>query len=125
MDKKIKKKWLKALRSGNYDQGKGTLCSIAEDGEASYCCLGVLVEEEQGEDVWVKNKICYTSYDPYHIRGTNNDGSLTTVLAKRAGLHGVTSTSNVNEDIEEELIALNDEAEATFEEIANFIEKNL
>ena len=30
------KKWLAALRSGNYVQGKGTLCK-----DGAYCCLGV------------------------------------------------------------------------------------
>lgn len=37
MDKKIKTKWLKALRSGKYKQAKGYLF----DGEG-HCCLGVL-----------------------------------------------------------------------------------
>lgn len=36
---KIKKKWLKALRSGDYKQGEGALYKPKEK---SFCCLGVL-----------------------------------------------------------------------------------
>lgn len=38
MPAKLKKKWLKALRSGEYGQIDGHLC----DGNGSFCCLGVL-----------------------------------------------------------------------------------
>lgn len=38
MDKQIKTKWVKALRSGRYKQGDGVL--YADD--KTYCCLGVL-----------------------------------------------------------------------------------
>lgn len=38
MDKKLKAKWVKALRSGEIKQGRGALRS--EDG--SMCCIGVL-----------------------------------------------------------------------------------
>ncbi len=37
MDKKLKKQWCKALRSGRYKQIRGTL--VRNEG---YCCLGVL-----------------------------------------------------------------------------------
>jgi hypothetical protein len=39
MDPAVKEKWIEALRSGDYEQGKGAL-SIA----GTYCCLGVLCE---------------------------------------------------------------------------------
>jgi hypothetical protein len=42
MNKNVKHKWVKALRSGDYKQGKGCLLNLKE-GEANYCCLGVLV----------------------------------------------------------------------------------
>ena len=38
MDKKLKAKWVKALRSGKFKQTRGTLF----DGVSAYCCLGVL-----------------------------------------------------------------------------------
>ena len=37
MDKKLKAKWVKALRSGKYKQGREYLYA-----NFSYCCLGVL-----------------------------------------------------------------------------------
>lgn len=40
MDKKLKTKWLKALRSGKYTQGKGALRTA----DNKFCCLGVLVD---------------------------------------------------------------------------------
>lgn len=40
--KKIKRKWLKALRSGEYQQGMRRLASV--NGQTTYCCLGVLCD---------------------------------------------------------------------------------
>lgn len=37
--KENRKKWVDALRSGEYEQGRGFLCK-----EEKYCCLGVLCE---------------------------------------------------------------------------------
>ena len=39
MDKKLKAKWVKALRSGKYEQAHGAM-----KGGGAYCCLGVLRE---------------------------------------------------------------------------------
>lgn len=55
LPKKIKRKWLRALRSGTYKQAKGTLYRPES---AGFCCLGVLqhcvsggsVEVEEGSD---------------------------------------------------------------------------
>ena len=38
MDKKLKAKWLRALRSGKIKQGRGALI----DGKGRMCCIGVL-----------------------------------------------------------------------------------
>lgn len=38
MDKKLKAKWIKALRSGKYQQAREMLVG----GHGAYCCLGVL-----------------------------------------------------------------------------------
>lgn len=35
------KRWLKALRSGKYKQGKGALCRWIPGGAEEFCCLGV------------------------------------------------------------------------------------
>lgn len=56
MDKTLKRKWVKALRSGQYRQGKKVLCRSTPRGDY-FCCLGVLADV-RGEK-WVeasKNK---------------------------------------------------------------------
>jgi hypothetical protein len=40
MNKEYKQKWVEALRSGEYKQGKGVLRSKSDE----YCCLGVLCD---------------------------------------------------------------------------------
>lgn len=42
MNQEIKQKWIEALRSGKYKQGKYHLKIVDESGEESFCCLGVL-----------------------------------------------------------------------------------
>ena len=45
MNKRLKAKWVRALRSGELAQGKGSLCEITFDEGKShhaFCCLGVL-----------------------------------------------------------------------------------
>ena len=49
MNKKIAKKWSKALRSRKYKKGKGCLCWTDGKGKNSHCCLGVLCELYQEE----------------------------------------------------------------------------
>ena len=46
MNKRIKKKWIKALESGEYAQGKGALCVEPDDpkDDTRFCSLGVLCE---------------------------------------------------------------------------------
>lgn len=44
MNPEVKTKWLAALRSGNYKQGRMALKRGVGDGTADYCCLGVLCD---------------------------------------------------------------------------------
>ena len=44
MKQNIMKKWVKALRSGKFKQGAGTLKQFNSKGQAQHCCLGVLCE---------------------------------------------------------------------------------
>jgi hypothetical protein len=43
LHKKLKARWVKALRSGKYEQGFGQLATQV-GGKTQYCCLGVLNE---------------------------------------------------------------------------------
>jgi hypothetical protein len=48
MDPELKERWLKALRSGKYEQAKGALKQLDPHDEGSeeygYCCLGVICD---------------------------------------------------------------------------------
>lgn len=89
MKPEIKAKWLTALRSGDYQQGKGYLRRQV-DGSDQYCCLGVLcdlyskefgVEWQGGLDVitFLGN----SSYLPEEVQdwsGVNGSGSAESML---------------------------------------------
>lgn len=59
MKTEVKRRWIEALRSGEYGQVKATLAVINEDGSPiGYCCLGVLcdlVGEEAGAPSTIEN----------------------------------------------------------------------
>lgn len=44
IDEEIKTKWVAALRSGEYKQGRGFLRKIDSKGVDRFCCLGVLCD---------------------------------------------------------------------------------
>ena len=48
MNKEIKAKWIKALRSGKYRQTRGKLKSR----NGAFCCLGVLCDIQGAKAVW-------------------------------------------------------------------------
>lgn len=71
MDKKVKKKWVKALRSGEYEQTQGQLHKNEDNYLApkGFCCLGVLcdleydgywsVYEKAGPACWDEKSLTY------------------------------------------------------------------
>ncbi len=52
MDPDVKRVWVKALRSGKYKQGQGTMCRLDSKGAYSFCCIGVLADENIDTD-WI------------------------------------------------------------------------
>lgn len=101
MKKTISAKWITALRSGKYKQGRFALKHMEED---TYCCLGVLCE------------ISGKTYKP-------DDAALTQEIADWAGLkecHGFIEFKRGNLS----LIRLNDERKRSFKQIAAYIERN-
>lgn len=99
-----KKKWIKALRSGEYKQAKNELRSLGgTDGEVlGYCCLGVLCDIANVR--WKGSNCTYGSCD------LNRKGQA------YFGLDAVKTG---------ELIHLNDTLKKSFKQIANHIEKHL
>jgi len=49
MKQELKQKWVAALRSGKYRQGRGHLRVVNLDGSITFCCLGVLHMVVEGE----------------------------------------------------------------------------
>ena len=65
MKKSDVKKWVKALRSGEYKQARRDLCKEDDSGECSYCCLGVACDIFVEGD-WIQRKGWIEwSIDPY------------------------------------------------------------
>ena len=93
-----KEAWVKALRSGDFKQAKGILCDHQRD---SYCCLGVKLKL-MGYEPGTVGELCYPQL---------TNGTWVNVIG-------------VDEPARAELIRMNDHG-STFEEIADWIEKNL
>lgn len=107
MNKKIKAKWIKALKSGDYKQGTGQL----RDKDNNFCCLGVLCnlyaqdnpEVAKHETDPQKFKDCF-SFPP------------DIVSSDYAGL---------DYEVESVLAVMNDQQGKSFKQIANWISKNI
>jgi len=109
MKKKLKKKWVKALRSGKYDQGTGGLHS--ED-DNTHCCLGVLCEV-----LVKKDKKNFSKHgDSFIFNNKRMLGELNDELLKKV---------KITDEQQVELICMNDSDDMSFKKIAKYIEKNL
>jgi len=98
MDAKLKAKWVKALRSGEFNQRRGALYRKERPGfEAGYCCLGVLAK----------------------VKGRSIDDLLNADFLEDVGINRC-----LNQDTQICLAQLND-AYVPFEMIAGFIHENL
>ena len=111
----VKKKWLKALRSGDYRQGRLGLKNTTGKRNYSYhCCLGVLCEihaEETGRR-WSKSTSSGRERAQKYMRRED------------ALSHTVLTWSSLIETEQAELIMMNDSGKS-FATIADYIEKNL
>ena len=112
MKKTVMKKWVSALRSGKYKQGEGRL----RDSDNNFCCLGVLCDlhrRETGKGRWRKGM--YFAGDDCHDEITPN------AVADWAGLHE--QDPILPEDFENQTLALLNDANVPFEDIAYHIEE--
>jgi hypothetical protein len=119
MKENIKKAWVKALRSGEYKQGRGYLCATHK-GVDSYCCLGVLANEcLEGE--WVIHDgdgdiFIIWSYGNRSENGEKRWGMLPTACTKYFDINNGCWMDILSE--------MNDQGKS-FEEIADWIERYL
>lgn len=107
MNQKIKKLWIKALRSGKYEQGRSFLKNKYHEHKAKYCCLGVLCEvyKEQTGKAW---------------RAPKADEFLPKSVMAWAGVE--TSNPELGSTT---CAGANDEKQWSFKVIANMIERHL
>lgn len=115
MKKELKERWIEALLSKKYRQGKNKLRSTSND----YCCLGVLCDISRLGH-WVKHHDSRLEIYFYHVPqlGCNADAYYTLLynaIGKELGL--------LNEEINE-LCHMND-TKVPFERIALWIEKHI
>lgn len=121
----VKQKWVEALRSGEYQQGKDALRSEDKFGKDQYCCLGVLCEVVGGGE-WEDFDGHAQRYNYGHTKGVE---LLPQQLAEDVGLDREPTVRVETEDGSHdwvELTSLNDGLDGyearSFEEIADLIE---
>jgi len=103
MDNDLKQKWVNALRSGNYTQGRRVLRTADNE----YCCLGVLCDVTD-QSKWVLPDIGkFYAWDGY------------------IGLPPISWDSDMLDSKMFVLANLNDDQQRSFSEIADWIEENL
>lgn len=101
----LKAKWVQALLSGEYKQGRGYL-----NKEGRYCCLGVLA--------------IVAGHDPEKLTGMRSLGSIDPALMRSLNDHG-DSDGIKRAKLENMNDGLDGEATCSFAEIAEWIEENL
>ena len=119
MDRTLAKKWVTALRSGDYLQGTDYLCSTdfaEKDPVESFCCLGVLADIVGIPYDTQKNEDFNTTQRVYL-----NDGEETSV-ADFPTEEMLLNMGGLKEDMARDLAEMNDH-DVSFAEIADYIEK--
>lgn len=106
MDRKAKKKWLKALRSGRYKQGQQFLL---QNGKS--CCLGVLCATQR-----LKPRSAGAGTGVMLFGKSGSDCYLPRDLQEKLG---------IADSVQNDLIDMNDTKKKTFKEIADWIEECL
>ena len=125
MNPEIKQKWLDALRSGEYEQTSGALKKVDDEGNYSYCCLGVLCDLV-APDKWVSREnndetieFGFTFDSEYFEYGV-----LPRFIYEEVGLSNNNPVIQDAKFVRKNIATLND-AGLTFTELADLIEKEL
>ena len=107
----VRAAWTKALRSGKYRQGTGCLKVSKPEGLSEYCCLGVLCDLAVPAGITTANAEIDNDERGTYILFGDMSAFLPVSVREWVG--------NLPEDT---LITMNDKQNATFEEIATFID---
>ena len=128
MKKDIATRWIKALRSGKYKQGNGTLCEVTTKG-TKHCCLGVLIDMYQQECKQKKKKAL--TVKRIHDDGdgsivaygsTRETDVLPVAVKKWAGMRSRNGDLETDIYCGMDLVSMNDDGDS-FKKIASVIEK--
>lgn len=118
MNADIKKRWIAALRSGEYQQGQGEL----KTSSGTYCCLGVLCELAKADGVGGWNHLRNFEVNANDL----SSGALPAGVREWAGLES-SDPRVVNESDGQKwhLSSVNDNLQFDFNKIADLIEEQL
>ena len=144
MNKAIARRWVRALRSGKYKQGRRYLKQKDDNGKLRYCCLGVLCELYQAERARKKKrklvvdadatggKFCLFSFRQHRVRTAGYEqvtGELPTPVMRWAGMRTPIGEYNGDDGFVDNpgkaLTVDNDVRRKSFRRIATVIEKNV
>lgn len=120
MDKRIARRWVKALISGKYKQADGKLKDVQINGRDSYCCLGVLCDITRKETGGTWGGTTSRSW------GTEQHSDTEFVVGNSGAWalppERVYDACGLSQDLAHELASMNDERK-TFRTIAKRIAK--
>ncbi len=132
MNPEVKKLWVDALRSGEYQQGRDYLMMTTPDG-IEYCCLGVLTElynklfpgnlsyeKLENGAIQVRDEM-----NKYGLFTQKTNSYLIEPVLNWAGLNSCNPTVNTQGGTGISLAGLNDDKKLTFDEIADCIDNSL
>ncbi len=116
MDKELRERWIAALRSGQYHQGRGGLRFSAENGACKWCSLGVLLDvsgygQWETDNTMVEGEWCYVTQE-----GQKNFIVLADKTLQQMG---------ILVQAMDRLTGMNDREHASFADIATWIEEHL
>jgi hypothetical protein len=128
MKKKIADIWVKPLTSRKYEQGKEVLCRIKNNGDKSFCCLGVLTDLYQQDRAKKKKKKLsvdfHENFDESVISFNGVSGVLSPSVMQWAGMKHSEGTHCDEHDDCYNLAEMNDTECLSFIKIANHIKKH-
>ena len=120
----LKAKWVEALRSGKYEQGTTSLKSS----RGTWCCLGVLADiiDPDGWSVPARNALVgiVATADGRIYFGYNHPLAVNQYLKAEVGLGNIQDLRE-GSATQTKLANMNDSGCFNFNEIADYIEKNI
>jgi hypothetical protein len=123
MNPEIKKRWVAALRSGKYQQGKASLHTFSH-GVDRFCCLGVLCEILVEDGATARSGVVrYQDRPTGRKQDVDSEYYPPRSVQELAGI--AESPQVVIEGRLEPLSGLNDNGAYTFAQIADLIEEQL